>query len=91
VVGDPGQVLSKVGWCTGGAQGYLADAIAAGCSCFLTGEASERSYHDAMEAGVAFIEAGHHATERYGVQALGEHWATRFGLQVQYAELDNPF
>jgi dinuclear metal center YbgI/SA1388 family protein len=90
-VGAPDRLLTSLAWCTGGAQGYLGDAVAAGCDCFLTGEASERSYHDAMEAGVAFVAAGHHATERYGVQALGVHLADRFGLAVDYVESANPF
>ncbi|WP_374356862.1 Nif3-like dinuclear metal center hexameric protein, partial [Chitinimonas sp.] len=91
LVGDPNRAITRIGWCSGGAQGYLAAAVAAGCDCYLTGEASEPSYHDAIESGVTFIAAGHHATERYGVQALGEHLAGQFGLTVSYHELDNPF
>lgn len=90
VVGDPARTLGRIGWCTGGAQGYLGDAAAAGCDCYITGEASERSYHDALEADIAFIAAGHHATERYGVQALGAHLAQQFGLTVEYVDLGNP-
>jgi len=90
VIGDPARTIARVGWCTGGAQGYFPDAIAAGCDAYLTGEASEQHYHVAMESGVAFIAAGHHATERYGVQALAAHLADQFGLTQHYVDLPNP-
>jgi putative NIF3 family GTP cyclohydrolase 1 type 2 len=57
---------------------------------FLTGEISEQSVHLARETGVAFIAAGHHATERYGVQALGAHLARQFGISHQFIDIDNP-
>jgi putative NIF3 family GTP cyclohydrolase 1 type 2 len=60
----------KVAWCTGGAQGYFEAAIAAGADVFITGEISEPQAHLAREMGVAFIAAGHHATERYGAPAV---------------------
>lgn len=90
VVGDPNAAINKLAWCTGAAQDVLEQAIALGVDAFLTGEVSERTVHLARESGVAFIAAGHHATERYGVQALGEHLASRFGLRHQYIEIDNP-
>jgi putative NIF3 family GTP cyclohydrolase 1 type 2 len=46
--------------------------------------------HLARECGVAFLACGHHATERYGAQALGEHLATQFGLEHRFIDLDNP-
>ncbi|MBV8658659.1 MAG: Nif3-like dinuclear metal center hexameric protein [Burkholderiales bacterium] len=90
LLGDPAKTIRRVGWCTGGAQGYFPDAIAAGCDAYLTGEVSEQHYHMAMESGVAFIAAGHHATERYGVQALAAHLAEHFGLTQHYVDLPNP-
>ena len=90
VVGNPDQPLARIAWCTGGAQGMLADAIDAGATAYITGEASESTFHLAQETGVAFIGAGHHATERYGVQALGQAVADRFGIQVDFVDLDNP-
>ncbi|MFO0000171.1 MAG: Nif3-like dinuclear metal center hexameric protein, partial [bacterium] len=57
---------------------------------FLTGEASEQTVHVAREAGITLLAAGHHATERYGVQALGEHLARRFGLAHRFVDIDNP-
>ena len=65
-------------------------AVALGVDAFLTGEISEQNVHVAQETGVAYIAAGHHATERYGVQALGEHLAARFNLEHRFFDQDNP-
>jgi len=85
-----GRALRRVAWCTGGAQGYFESAIAAGADVFVTGEISEPQAHLARETGVAFVAAGHHATERYGVQLLGAHLAERFGLEHRFIDLPNP-
>ncbi|MEJ6001038.1 Nif3-like dinuclear metal center hexameric protein [Paucibacter soli] len=90
VLAGDGRPLRRVGWCTGGAQGYFEAAIAAGADVFLTGELSEPQAHIAAETGVAFIAAGHHATERYGVQALGERLAAKLGLAQQFIDIANP-
>jgi dinuclear metal center YbgI/SA1388 family protein len=84
------RALSRIGWCTGGAQGYFEAAIAAGVDVFLTGEVSEPQAHLARETGVAFVACGHHATERFGAPALGSHLAERFGLEHRFIEIDNP-
>ncbi|WP_273428439.1 Nif3-like dinuclear metal center hexameric protein [Chitinibacter tainanensis] len=89
-LGDPRKPIHKVAWCTGGAQSYFREASNLDIDCFITGEASEFVTHLAQESGVAYIAAGHHATERFGVQALGEHLATEWALQVTHLELDNP-
>lgn len=83
-------MVRRVGWCTGGGQGYIDNAIAAGVDLFLTGEASEQTFHSARENGVSFIAAGHHATERYGVQALGDYLARRFAVEHLFIECPNP-
>lgn len=90
VIGDAGQLLGQVGWCTGAAQGYLDDAIAAGAGTYLSGEISEQTVHLARETGVAYLACGHHATERYGIQALGQHLASRFGIRHCFIDIDNP-
>ncbi|KXJ65377.1 metal-binding protein [Achromobacter xylosoxidans] len=90
VVGDPDQPLATIAWCTGGAQGMMTDAVDAGASVYITGEVSESTVHLARETGVGFIAAGHHATERYGVQALGQAVAERFGVKVEFVDIDNP-
>ncbi|MEJ6006588.1 Nif3-like dinuclear metal center hexameric protein [Paucibacter sp. AS339] len=85
-----GRELKRVAWCTGGAQGYFEAAIAAGADVFVTGEVSEPQAHLAAETGVAFIAAGHHATERYGVQALAQALARDLGVSQQFIEIENP-
>lgn len=83
-------LIRRVGWCTGGGQGYIDQAVAAGVDLYLTGEASEQTFHSARENGVSFIAAGHHATERYGVQALGDYLARRFALEHLFIDCPNP-
>ncbi|MES2538104.1 MAG: Nif3-like dinuclear metal center hexameric protein [Pseudomonadota bacterium] len=90
VIGDPAQLLGRIGWCTGAAQNYLADAIAAGATTYLSGEISEPTVHLARETGTTYMACGHHATERYGVQALGNHLAEQFGIQHQFIDIANP-
>ena len=72
LIGDPAQQISRVAWCTGAAQNAFEQAIDAGASIYLSGEISEQTVHLARESGIAYLACGHHATERYGVQALGE-------------------
>lgn len=82
--------ITTIAWCSGGAQGYLEQAATLGVDAYLTGEVSEQTVHIARETGIHFFAAGHHATERYGVQAMGDHWAERFGLHHQFVDIDNP-
>ena len=90
VVGPLGAIVQRIGWCTGGAQGYFDAAIAAGCDACLSGEISEQTTHLAREAGVPYIAAGHHATERYGVQAVGAWLRSKYGVAHQFIDDDNP-
>ena len=90
MIGDRARALRRVAWCTGGAQSYFEEAIGLGVDAYLTGEISEQHVHLARETGVAFIAAGHHATERFGVQAIGAHLAQAHGLEHRYIEIDNP-
>lgn len=89
-VGDPDRKVQRIAWCTGGAQGYIEAAVAVGADVYLTGEASEQTVHVAREEGIEFIAAGHHATERYGVQALGAAVAAELGLEHRFIDIDNP-
>ena len=89
-IGDGDRPLQTVAWCTGAAQNYIEQAVALGVDAFVTGEASEQTVHIAREAGIAFFAAGHHATERYGVQALGDHLAENFDISHQFVDIDNP-
>ena len=90
VLGNPQRRVRRVAWCTGGAQGFFETAIDLGVDVFVTGEVSEQNHHLAIESGVGFIAAGHHATERYGVQAVGEHLARQFGLWHEFVDVPNP-
>jgi len=90
VIGNDCKIIRRVAWCTGGAQDYFDEAIDLGVDAFITGEISERMVHAARESGVAFISAGHHATERYGVQALGEYISRKFGIAHRFIDLDSP-
>ena len=90
VIGDEAKSIHKLAWCSGGGQGYFEEAIAQGVDAYITGEISEQCYHLAQESGVAYIAAGHHATERLGIRALGEHLADRFGLEHRFFDQDNP-
>ncbi len=89
-LGDPKRTVARVAWCTGGAQSFFEEATQLKVDAFVSGEVSEQSTHIARESGVAYIAAGHHATERYGVQALGAHLAATFGLEHQFIDIDNP-
>lgn len=82
--------ISTLAWCTGGAQGYIEAAAAEGVDAYISGEISEQTVHMARELGIHYYAAGHHATERYGVRALGEHLADRFSLAHQFLDMDNP-
>jgi dinuclear metal center YbgI/SA1388 family protein len=82
--------IKRIAWCSGGAQKYIIKAAAMGADAYLSGEISENTVHEARELGIHYIAAGHHATERYGVQALGQHLATAFSLEHEYIEIDNP-
>ncbi|MFZ5698191.1 MAG: Nif3-like dinuclear metal center hexameric protein [Pseudomonadota bacterium] len=89
-IGEPDALIRTVGWCTGGAQGYIGQAVAAGVDLYLTGEVSEQTVHIARESGIQFLACGHHATERYGVQAVGDWLAARFGIEHRHIDIPNP-
>ena len=84
------QSIERIAWCTGGAQDMITTAYEAGAQVFVSGEISERTTHLAREMGIHYIAAGHHATERYGVQALGEWLGSEFGVEHRFVDIDNP-
>ena len=90
LIGDSTKIIRNIAWCTGAAQSYMELAIANRVDVFISGEISEQTVHLARESGVAYIAAGHHATEKYGVQALGAHLAQKFGLSHSFINIDNP-
>jgi dinuclear metal center YbgI/SA1388 family protein len=85
-----GQPVQRVGWCSGGAEGYLEEAAALGLDAYISGEIAEPTMHIARELGVHYLAAGHHATERYGVQALAYHLADHFAVENYFVDIPNP-
>ncbi|HIF9312513.1 TPA: Nif3-like dinuclear metal center hexameric protein [Photobacterium damselae] len=90
ISGNQSQLIKTVGWCTGGGQDYIELAASQGIDAFISGEVSERTTHTAREMGIDYFAAGHHATERYGVKALGEWLAQEHGFDVQFIDVNNP-
>ena len=90
LIGDQQRSIRRLGWCTGGAQGYFEQAVALGVDAFISGEISEQTVHLARESGVAYLACGHHATERYGVAALAAHLNAQCGLASEFVDVDNP-
>ncbi len=90
LIGSSDQALGRVAWCTGAAQNFLGDAIQQGATVYLSGEISEPTVHLARESGVAYLACGHHATERYGVQALGQAIAQQFAVVHHFVDIANP-
>ncbi|MGV3002429.1 Nif3-like dinuclear metal center hexameric protein [Vibrio sp. E150_018] len=87
---DQDKEIKTIGWCTGGGQDYLELAAQSGLDAFISGEVSERTTYIARELGIHYFAAGHHATERYGVKALGEWLAKEHGFDVTFIDIDNP-
>ena len=87
-IGD--SLIKTVGWCTGGGQDYIELAAQHHLDAFISGEISERTTYTARERNIHYFSAGHHATERYGIKALGEWVAREFGLDVEFIDIDNP-
>lgn len=83
-------LIQEVAWCTGGAQDFIDQVPALAVDAYISGEASERTFHSAVEQQIHYFGAGHHATERYGIQALGQHLQEKFSLDWHHVDIDNP-
>lgn len=90
LIGQAERLIRTVAWCTGAAQGYIEQAIEANVDVYISGEISEQTVHAVRESNTAYIAAGHHATERYGVAALGAHLAEKWGISHEFIEIENP-
>jgi dinuclear metal center YbgI/SA1388 family protein len=90
LIGDGNKMIETIAWCTGAAQSYIEQAAASGVDLYLSGEISEPTVHAARELGIHYMAAGHHATERYGVMALGEYLADTFKIDCHFVDIDNP-
>ncbi len=89
-VGYPHKLIKTVGICTGGGQDYIDLAAMKGLDAFISGEISERTHHSACEQGIYYFAAGHHATERDGIKAVGEWLSAEYGLDVEFIDIHNP-
>lgn len=90
IQGNEKPCIQSVAWCTGAGQKFIELAFQLGVDAYLTGEVSESTTHAARELGINFFACGHHATERYGILALGEHLANQFGIKHQFIDIENP-
>jgi dinuclear metal center YbgI/SA1388 family protein len=82
--------VRRIAWCSGAAQGYIEQAASLGVDLYLSGEISEQTTHLSRELGIHYVAAGHHATERYGAQALGAHLAQELAIEHMHIDIDNP-
>ncbi len=87
---NKGGEIRTIAWCTGAAQSFLESAAALGVDAFLSGEISEQTVHEARELGVHYFSAGHHATEKGGVMALGAYLAEHFAVDFEFVDIENP-
>ncbi len=90
VINANNKPIKTIAWCTGGAQDFISYAAELHIDAFMSGEISEQTYHLAKEYGIHYFACGHHATERYGIKALGEHLKQRFDIDVEFVDIDNP-
>lgn len=90
LVGPQERPVRRLGWCSGGGQGYFEAVIDLGLDAYVSGEISEQNVHLARESGVAYLACGHHASERFGVEALAAHVAVQFGMECEFIDIDNP-
>jgi dinuclear metal center YbgI/SA1388 family protein len=89
-IGDEAKVLQSIGLCTGAAQGMINQAVNLGLDAYLSGEISEPTVHVANETGVNYFSAGHHATERGGIMALGAYLQEQFKIDFEFIDIYNP-
>lgn len=82
--------IKKIAWCSGAAQDFIDLAAAHKMDAYISGEISERTTFLAKEQGIHYFAAGHHATERFGVKALGHWLQEHHGMSVKFIDIDNP-
>lgn len=90
LLGDGPERVASIGIVSGGGAPFLRDAIRLGLDALITGEPAEQATAEAREGGIHFIAAGHHATERFGIEALGVLIAERFGIEHEFVDIPNP-
>jgi dinuclear metal center YbgI/SA1388 family protein len=89
IFGEKTKQINTIAWCSGGAQSYIDKAIEIDADCFITGEVSEQIPAIAKENDIAFISAGHHATEKGGAQLLASHLSVKFDVNCEFVDVEN--
>lgn len=84
------RLIKRIAWCSGAAQDFIEEAASLGADAYISGEISERTYYQAQELGIHYFSCGHHATERQGIQHLGNHLAASYELEHLYIDSNNP-
>ena len=82
--------IKTIAWCTGGAQKMIEEAHALGADAYVSGEISESTVHFARENGIHYFSAGHHATERYGVQTVGAWLTQEYDIEHLFVDIPSP-
>ena len=89
-LGPSPDLVRRVAVCSGGGDRFLDAAIRAGADVMVSGEPGEPTMALAHEGGIAFIAAGHYASEVFGIRKLGEVLADRFGVVHTFHHVPNP-
>jgi len=68
---------------TGSGTDWLDEAVEKGVDALVTGEGKQKVYHEAREAGIHVVLAGHYATETFGVRNL-QDLVAEWGVETSY-------
>lgn len=83
--------IKSIGIITGGANSQWQEASKLGLDAYITGEMSEHDYHESRESGIHMFAGGHHATEKFGIQALMNLIQKEFpSLECHFLDSANP-
>lgn len=85
------EAIETVGVVSGGASEMVGQAIDQGLDAFIDGEIDLVSHNECLQRGMNLFAPGHYATERFGVRALGEWAAAKFGLAHEFIDFDIPY
>ncbi|WP_435333820.1 Nif3-like dinuclear metal center hexameric protein [Haloarchaeobius sp. TZWWS8] len=95
--GQPIQVLDHgpdeiedVAIATGDGSGYVDEAHEKGVDALVIGEGKQKTYHEAREAELTVVLAGHYATETFGVRNLQQWMETEWDEDLKTTFFDVP-
>ncbi|MFT5223417.1 MAG: dinuclear metal center YbgI/SA1388 family protein [Glaciecola sp.] len=84
--GDPDRLATTVAIVGGAGDTHVGDAIDAGADVYVTGDLRHHVTLDALEMGLAVIDAGHHGTENPAM----EPWRVKLGQLASAVGLRAP-